>query len=440
MAQVEISLPSELNYTNKPDPLPNNTVNRTQVVNPNNGTVFGPAQYIQIDLPAQDFADPNTFSFRYQSLVTNGTGVTNCILGTPCATPFTRMEMSIGGILYDSIADYNIIYDKYMNYQMNYAQKCSAPNLGYVAPTTGNTAQASAVSVCDINGSPYLSASVTSTLNLSGQYLGMLSTTDTLVPLFCMPKISIRFYTDTLANMFNSVTAVTGVLDMKIQNFEFVYDTISFGHGIEQMVKSMSPKLIMKTQSWGSTVQTVQPFTGSQTLVYNQVYRSIKSLFSFYAPATTPTANKKYDSVDITKRAGNYCYYVSGIPYPSRMFDTLNNKAGGILELKQAVNGSINTVQAQNMSMTGVEWDKIDNDGTAPTVRNMGKFVFAANTERMNTKDAFLTGISSASAPINLTITNNSTVQSQAYNVTLFALYDVIIEVDPLLGQVVVLQ
>lgn len=433
---IDISLPNELNYTKKPDPLPQNTTNTQNVITPNNGSVFGASSYIQLELPVQDFLDGGTLYARYQSVIGNGTGTSNIMFGTPAVTPFTRMEMSINGTTYESIPNYNIIYDKWVNYQMNYAQKAGATNLGYVQPTIGNTAAASAISSVEVNGSPAFPPSTTTVFNVGFNFMSMLSTCDALVPLCVMPKVVIRLYTDTLANMFNNVAPTTGVLNYSIQNFQLVYDSISFGHGVEQLVRTMSPKLLLKTQSWSSLTNTLNSgSSGNRSLPFNMYFKSIKSIFSYFQPDNA--TNKIFDSVDPTTNNGNYAYWVGGKSYPTQVIDTFNNRAGIMMELKQAVNGSINTVQAQNMSITTTEISYTDTGSTS--VRQPGKFVFASNTERLQTKDAFLTGISSFSTAINLNVAMNTAI-TRSYTVYMYVLYDVIIEIDSATGSVTVVQ
>ena len=117
---------------------------------------------------------------------------------------------------------------------------------------------------------------------------------------------------------------------------------------------------------------------------------------------------------------------IAGIGYPSRPVSTVNNKAGLIMELKQAIGGIHNT-QTNNISISPAEFALTGIQSS--TVKIPAKVFFGVNVERLSTSNALLTGISTNNSPISLRI-NSSTATAGAYNVQLICLYDALIEVD----------
>jgi len=188
--------------------------------------------------------------------------------------------------------------------------------------------------------------------------------------------------------------------------------------------------LYIKSCGWGVTSQTLGITQGNNNLSYNTRYQSIRSMFgSFSGNNAARCVNKNFDSVDITSGAGDYQFSVNGIGYPTRPINMATNKYGAIMELKQAINGGLHTLQAQNMSITQAEYNAVD--ATTTTVAAPAKFWLGVNTEKLSTSNALLTGISSKDMPISLII-NVPTPTTQAYNMSLIVLYDALIRIDVL--------
>jgi hypothetical protein len=238
-----------------------------------------------------------------------------------------------------------------------------------------------------------------------------------------MSGVRIQMTVDSIANMFSTVIPTAFALT----NLELVYDQIDFGAGVEAMVRSMGDKIYVKSASYSCSNNTLSSgSSGSLDLLYNTRLSSIKSLFANFGGTSANSLNKVYDSYDITSGNGDYSFSVGGIQYPPRPISTVTSKAGAVMELKQAI-GGIHSSETNNFSISSGEFGVDGNDAT--TVRIPGKFYLGVNLEKLSTNGALLTGLSSQSAPIGLRI-NTGTALAQAYNVSVIAMYDALIEVD----------
>jgi hypothetical protein len=139
--------------------------------------------------------------------------------------------------------------------------------------------------------------------------------------------------------------------------------------------------------------------------------------------------NRTYDSVDPTQSSGDIQFSIAGVNYPSKPISTSRNKAGVLMDLKNAI-GGIHSLQTNNFSINSAEFAVQGN--VATTVSESGKFIVGVNVEKISSNSSLLTGISTEASPINLTITS-STPTAIAHTVNLVLLYDVLIEIDPLM-------
>jgi hypothetical protein len=243
-----------------------------------------------------------------------------------------------------------------------------------------------------------------------------------------MPQIRIQLTTEAIANAFTNVQTPTNYL---LQNVELCYTMIDFAGGVNDMVKSMGDKFYIKSSSFqnmgASLASGVQ---GTTELVYNMRLASIKSLFAHFSGLTVANClNGIFDSVDPTRSTGDLQFNVAGTYYPSRPVSTVYNKSAVLMELKKAV-GALHSDNF-NFSINTFEFGAVDN--VATTLVAPGKFYFGVNTEKLSTNGALLTGISTQNSAVTLRINNSqSGGTAQAFTVYLIALYDCLIEVDPI--------
>jgi hypothetical protein len=184
---------------------------------------------------------------------------------------------------------------------------------------------------------------------------------------------------------------------------------------------------------------------------------SVKSLFATFCPITAGVAvavNGKLDSVDITSANGSLVFNIAGINYPQREVSTIYNRSSVMTELRKAC-GALhadaffpcigkNEFNALDSAPPASEVMNFTNNGgaigaTPTSITNPAKFYFGVNTEKLTTNGVLLSGISTQSAPISLRL-QLGTATTYGYNVSVFALYDALIEVSPLMRDASVKQ
>ena len=428
---MSVVLPNTLNYSQQLPALPE-CQSFSQTVSPINGSTFGPSSIIQFDLGSRGFIDPQSIYLRYKFTVYNNgaAAVTPTMIGTPFYTVFQRFESIVGSIVIESINQYNQVANLLMNTQFDTSQKYGLQSgLGF----TGTEADPA---MSKMDGRTFAQLAIGSTTEqsasvyFSGQLIGsLLTNSEKLIPAFAMPSIRIQLTVDSIANMF--AVAPTNI---QLSNLELCYSMIDFGREVENMVLNMGPKIYIKSQSYSNSVTPLATGTNGQiSMVYNQRFASIKSAFILFAGASS--TNKWGDAFDPTSSNGDITLQVGGVNYPQRSLSFLNNKGGILSELRRAVGSMYDRTNA--MSINLIEFNKQGSDNT--TIQEPAKMYIGIDLEKLNTKGALLTGISSQNSPITVLL-NTGTATTQTYNTNLILNYDALIELDVLTKQVSVKQ
>ena len=418
---MSMVLPKEINYAT-PASLPQ-CDSKEIVLSPVNGGTFGSAastgsNLIQWDFPQSGFLDPNSLYIRYRVKTTGvATNVHSC-KKLPVYTLLQRLEVLFGSQIVENINDYNVYANMWMDMQLDPAQRYGSANQ-YGLSASGSLADTD-------GGASTIAASTTSfTNNYAAPLPCLLSSSDRLIPLGLMPNVRLQITTETVANAFLATTPPTGI---EFSNIELVYTSIHFGAEVENVIKGVD-SFFIKSQSVASMSNNLSTaITGTADLVYNLRLASVKSLFCTFAPTGNANAiNQKFDSYDLTNNNGSFVFNVAGVNYPQRDISTLLHKNSLLLEIQKACGGLHS--ESYNSSISPIEWGMVD--GGTSTFQQPGKFYFAQNLEKIVTNQTLLSGISTQSSPIVLRIVTNHTTTSP-YNITMFALYDALIQINPL--------
>ena len=427
---MDFVLPKELAYSPSLPSLPECT-NTEVVLAPVNGASFEPSQLIQFDLPARGMLDPSSMYLRYKlNVIGNVIDATPEIKATPLYSIFSKHETIIGSQIVESINNYGQVCCMWNNLTMDVAQKYGAQyqlGLSTDGTTTQDGYRFSVIAVAGNTGS----------ISLAGVMPNIIQSCEKLVPLEFMPNVRLQLTTSSIADAF---VAGAGVLQLPrnytISNVELVFNQINFTGNVYDTVKSMGDKFYLKSQSWANMGSSVSSgLVGTAELVYNARYSSIKSLFAIMSPRVATCVNGIYDSVDLTSNNGSYQFSVAGVNYPSRELSTLNNKAGIMAELRKAVGGLHGGLNSTSINRT--EFSYVDNATT--TLSENGKFFVGCSVEKLSTNGALLTGVSTQNSAITLRI-QTGTATTHGYTVYLVALYDALIEVEPLIKNATVKQ
>ena len=417
---MSVILPSSVAYGESLPALPDNTQCINIAAAPTNGASFSSGQQIYLDLVNRGFLVPDSMYLSYSYASTN---VVNAeMIGCPAVTPFNRLDVQVGSMTIDTIQQYNIFYHFLTNVSMDVAQKYGQQaSLGYNNSTTMPSLE-------QLDGRQLVA-------NEPGSFafplVSILSNAEKLIPLFAMPQVRLVLTMESLANMVTSTAAMTG---FTISNVQLRYKVVDFGGSVEQIVLGSSDKLYIKSQSFSLSSQTlVANSIGFIELIYNQRYASVKSLFAINGNKAITASNGAFDSVDLTRSNGDYCFSVGGVLYPPAPISTKTARSQALQELRSAV-GSIFD-KNNNMSINAVEYGYNAGTESATTYSAPGKFYVGTSTERLNSNN-LLTGISTANSPISYRINTGTATGANNSTVSLIVNYDALIEVDTQTRQV----
>lgn len=425
-----MSLPASVNYDEPMFSLPEGSSFEFSAT-PVNGSVFGPSSQIIVDLGNVAFLDPKSLFFRYSITYTAGGATPNPkTVGTPAYTPFSRLDTLVNSQTIETINLYGVVSNLLTNIQLSISDKMGNPALGF--EDTLNNQNTDGLDMTVTAGSSV-------TKYMSAPLHGVLANCDKLVPLFLLNQTRLVFTLDSVANVASNITAQqTALANFSISNFEVCYNCVQLGSAVERQIM-MSPKLRLKSTSYATSTspQIPQGTSGSLSMQFNMRYASVRSavLISGGTSATN-SANKNYDSYDMTSGNGDYQFNIGGIGYPQKPISTINNKAGVISELRKVV-GSIfgSTV---SMAITREEFNVTQ---TAPTSTLIpAKFWVGVLLMRLiEPSRSLFNGISTQLSPINVNVNINAAT-GQAINPTLVLHYDTVIEIDSMSRQVTMVQ
>lgn len=416
---MSIVLPKELAYSPSLPTIPAGTTSKEIVLAPVNGATFADGALVQFDLNQAGYLDPKSLYIRYKATQTNASGTVN-VCKIPAYTFLQRSEVIIGSTMVESINDYNVWCNLYADLQLDPAQRYGN-GAAWGLTNTSESLESQDSGVMANNGS----------IDVACPLPNLLSACEKLVPLGMMGNVRLQLTFERLANIF-SYQATNYPTVISFSNVELCYTQIDFAGAVDSMVMGMGEKFYIKSQGIASMSNNQNvAFSGSVDLPFNMRLASVKSLFTTFAPVSGTNVllavNKKFDSIDLTTRNGSLVYQVGGQQYPSREVSTLRNPSSVLVELRKACGGLHST--DYNPSISAAEFGILDSAPTTTAVRP-AKFYFGANLETLSSNGILLSGVSTQSSPIMLRI-STATTTTLGYNITLFAMYDALLEIEP---------
>ena len=418
---MSVVLPKELAYTPSLPTIPAGTTSKEIVLAPVNGSSFADGALVQFDLGQAGYLDPKSLYIRYRASQANQSGNVN-VCKIPAYTFLQRSEVIIGSTMVESINDYNVWCNLFADLQLDPAQRYGN-GAAWGLNNTGESLESQDSGVM---------AALTGSIDVAAPLPNLLSASEKLIPLNMMPNVRLQLTFERLANIFvyqanNYPTAIS------FSNVELCYTQIDFPGAVDSMVMGMGEKFYIKSQGIASMSNNQNVgFSGTVDLPFNMRLASVKSLFTTFAPVSGTNVllpvNKKFDSIDLTTRNGSLVYTVGGVQFPSREVSTVRNPSSVLVELRKACGGLHST--DYNSSISAAEFGILDSAPTTTAVRP-AKFYFGANLETLSgSNGVLLSGISTQSSPIMLRI-STATTTTLGYNITLFAMYDALLEIEP---------
>ena len=411
------SLPSSVNYAEAIPSLPENAIKYSVALQPINGASFGTGGVqISFQFPNRGYLIPDSIYLRYKSTITASASTATYMLGTPCYTPFQRLETQFGSVTVDSINNFNQVANILTNCTFDVAQKYGMQAaFGYNGIATVPTLE-------ELDSRYIASTSDITTFSCPLPCL-LTNCVDKLLPLFAMPTITMTLTTESLTNMFSS-NIVTSIV---LSNCELCFDFIELGSEVDAMVRGMGQKLYVKSQSFSNSSVTVPlGSSGNQSIVFNQRYASVKAAIVTFSSASGYGSSQSFEALDITQNQGEYSLTVGSIQYPQKPLSSANNKTGILQELRRCVGSIYDKTNA--MSINTSEFGIVDSASFNTTYSSPGKFYLGFNLQKLHS-NALLTGISTNNSNISVNV-NMPAVTNKAHPANLLLVYDALIEID----------
>ena len=422
---MSIVLPSSVNYRESLPSLPEGCQQINVASSPVNNQVFNSGDSIIFDFLNRGFLIPDSIyiSYKWTATLTAGTN-TPKLIGCPVYTPFNRLDLQIGSMTVDSMQNYNVMMNMLSNLTLSVSEKYGLQSAFGYNKADGTDA---VPTLEELDGRTLITGAANLTGSFSAPLMSLLTNSEKLIPLFAMPQVRLILTMESLNGMFRQDgTAIVNPATFTLSNVELRYKIVDMGGNVEEMVRGMGDKIYIKSQSFASSTNTLLGgSTGSNELIYNMRFASVKSIFAING-STSVNSNGRFDSVDF---GGDYSFLVGGIQFPQKPLSTVTNKAGILQELRTAVGSiydknnsfAINTLEFNQITTTPV--------ATGNSGNCMAKCYIGTSTEKLNS-NSLLTGISTQNSPISYRCTTAGSIGAASAIVTLVVNYDALIEVD----------
>ena len=449
---MSVMLPREINYTQLPVSLPQGVTTYDVALRPVNGSSWSCQQagsQVQFELPSRaGYMDGKTLSLSYKYTCT-ATGITR-IRCTPFYTPIARLEVLFGSQTAQNIPNYNVTMNMLTQLKFSVADKIgSITGYGWglehtvtEVPVNASQTSTTAMTLTGCDGRVLQGAGEIGTFY--GPLNCILSQADKFIPLGMMPQVRVQLTLDSIANIFSNTAVVAndgfsqstpfqtvnaGVVpsDFVLSDFVLAYTHVDMGPEIDSSVRAMGDKLVIKTESFTSSGNTLPVGSiGQIELLYSQKLASIKSLFLHCSSNAVGCANGPFDAFEVLG-TGDLQFNIASKLYPSTrpLSAAIANRSTLLLELKKAVSSLYDT--KSGMSIAPQEFISIEKTSS---VHNPSKVYYGINCQQLQSNGVLLSGVSSQNTPISARL-NLSAALTKTVNALLISCFDVLIEVDP---------
>lgn len=445
---MSVMLPREINYTQLPVSLPQGVTTYDVALRPVNGSSWSCQQsgsQVQFELPSRaGYMDGKTLSLSYKYTCTS-TGVTR-IRCTPLYSPISRLEILFGSQTAQNIPNYNVTMNMLTQLKFSVADKIGSIT-GYGWGLEQSAVETPA-NLSQITGTSMTIAGCDGRVlqqNEVGTFYGplncILSQADKFIPLGMMPQVRVQLTLSSIADIFSNTpvlaadafnqitgiqTANSGIVpsDFVLSDIVLGYTHIDMGPEIDSSVRAMGEKLVIKTESFTSSANTLPIGSiGQIELLYSQKLASIKSLFLH---CSSNSANGIFDAFEVLG-TGDLQYNIASKLYPSTrpLSPLIQNRGTLLLELKKAVSSLYDT--KSGMSIAPQEFISITKESS---VVNPAKCYYGINCQQLQSNGVLLSGVSSQNTPITARL-NISAALTKTVSALLVSCFDVLIEVDP---------
>jgi hypothetical protein len=267
--------------------------------------------------------------------------------------------------------------------------------------------------------------------------IGVLGNCEKLLPLF-LGGFRLDLTADAVSNFL--VTGTVAMTDpiMKIDSLEFVCNIVSVDPGSMQAVISQHPdKMFIRTQTYTHSSQILQAQSGAglYELMVSSRVSSMKSLLICCSP--TNAYEKMYAGVNPNATAGT-CVLVNNIMYPQNGMNPSNIPSDVQAQNRIALNSLYSSLHTGLISRRQFCKSSAATGACVEYADTVAEYTAAPNahyvlidTEVFGRKHgALLSGIDTKSGSTFLRYVVGATLANTVHVVNMFAVHDVILEVD----------
>jgi hypothetical protein len=267
--------------------------------------------------------------------------------------------------------------------------------------------------------------------------IGVLGNCDKLLPLF-LGGFRIDLTADAVANYLATGTVAMTDPTMKFDSIEFVCNVITVDPGSLASVISQHPeKMFIRTQTYTHSSQLLPPQAGAglYELMVSSRVSSMKSLLICCSP--TNAYEKMYSGVNPNATAGT-CVLVNNIMYPQNGMNPSQNPSDVQAQNRIALNSLYSSLHTGLISRRQFCKSSAATGTMVEYADTVAEFIAAANahyvlvdTEVFGRKHgALLSGIDTKSGSTFLRYVLGATLANTVHVVNMFAIHDVILEID----------
>lgn len=425
---LELSLPAGVDFSKNLPHIPENVTTSLMTILPTNGGgAFKSGSVVQFDLPARAglYLDGKTAFLRYRLNYTST--ATAVSMRANCAVvPFQKLDEFINSTTINSVYNYNQVANMYINTHYGVSEKYGvqsalfSQNKAGVDTLNGQDGVVLTASQATLAGKLYFSTPL---------HCSALMGADKYIPTGLMGSWRIQL---TLAQLSDLTNDTTNFSDYSIDNIELCINSIDMGVGVDNIIASMGPKLMLKTTCWANQGQNVTSGSvGLISLPFNHRFQSVNNIYLITSGSdVAKDLNGIFDSRDLSA-LGTYQFTIGSQTFPQLPINCVVNKAGALMYLREAVGSLSDWRFAQSINAT--EYNYLSS-ATATTIAEPAKFYVGVPVSKLQPTDPFapsslLSGVNCASTPIIANV-NITTATYQASNAYMIAEYDALIQID----------
>jgi hypothetical protein len=421
---------------------------------------------VQIDIPCGRrgaYLDPTTSYIRFKATYTAGSMVANTdaarLMGSAYSYFIKQEVYGNNSVVLESINEVGVLASMLMNLQLNDSDKRGlSPSMGFeggVAVTGLATANPLLAYSSSATAGHCIAADAV-LQNLVFEYsmplIGILgSGTDKMIPIGAIYGLRLELTMDNYANFTKLFVGTAGHImgDCSITEFEFVANVIELGPEAQALIEQANPEKIhirSNTYRQASSSLPASTAAGTNDMLVGIRVSSLKSIFLACSPSDA--AEGKFAGVNPNLDQGT-CFIIAGQSFPQRTINPSGHPSDTYEETQKslgaltfsAFNGCISKAAYNRGSVGSSTYAGsqclVYNSTAANIMLSPNQFYLGVDTEVVARKSSLLSGINVNSSPMFFRAQIGYGIAAVTHQCNFFGNYDVILEVDTQLKNII---